>query len=53
MSLWQILVLVIILLLLFGGFRDFGPGPFYGTGRVGGVGLGTILIILLLVFLLR
>ncbi len=43
------LVLLIVLILLFGGVGAFGRGHY----RNGGIGLGTILIILLIVMLLR
>ena len=43
------LILLIILILLFGGIGAFGRGHF----RNGGIGLGTILIIILIVMLLR
>lgn len=40
------------IILLLGGFSGIGGGPFYGTGYYGGGGLGTILIIVLILVLL-
>jgi hypothetical protein len=48
MSIIGIVLLVIVVLALFGGLRDWGTGPFYGTGYYGGGGLGLILIIVLI-----
>jgi Protein of unknown function (DUF3309) len=45
-------LIVILIIALLGGFRDWGNGPFYGTGRAGGISLGTVLVILLLIVLL-
>ena len=45
-------ILIVVLFLLFGGFRDWGNGPFYGTGNFGGIGLGTVLIVILILILL-
>jgi hypothetical protein len=42
------ILLIILVLALLGGFRDWGRGPFYGTGYYGGGGLGIILIVVLL-----
>lgn len=44
--------LIILIVLLLGGFRDWGPGPFYGAGYGGGIGLGTILIVVLILILI-
>ena len=46
-----ILVIILIIALL-GGFRDWGRGPFYGTGYYGGGGLGLVIIILLILVLM-
>ncbi len=51
MSLGLILLIVLILVLV-GGFSGLGGGPFYGTGNYGGIGLGTILVIVLVLVLL-
>ena len=51
MSLGTILLIILIILML-GGFSGLGGGPFYGTGQVGGVGLGTVLLIVLILVLL-
>jgi hypothetical protein len=42
------LLLIILVIALLGGFRDWGRGPFYGTGYYGGGGLGLLLVIVLL-----
>jgi hypothetical protein len=42
------ILLIILVLALLGGFRDWGRGPFYGTGYYGGGGLGILLIVVLL-----
>ena len=47
-----LLLLIVLIIVLLGGFRDWGPGPFYGAGNFGGVGLGTILVIVLILILL-
>ena len=52
MSLGTILLIVLIIILL-GGFSGLGGGPFYGTGYYGGGGLGLVLIIVLILVLLR
>jgi hypothetical protein len=46
------LILIILVIVLLGGFSGIGGGPFYGTGYYGGGGLGTILIIVLILVLL-
>lgn len=46
------ILLVILAIVLLGGLRDWGPGPFYGTGRYGGIGLGTVFIILLILVIM-
>ena len=42
------LLLIILVIALLGGFRDWGRGLFYGTGYYGGGGLGLLLVIVLL-----
>jgi hypothetical protein len=45
-------LLIILVIILLGGFSGFGGGPFYGTGYYGGGGLGLILVIVLILVLL-
>jgi len=45
------LLIVILIIALLGGFRDWGCGPFYGTGYYGGDGLGLLLVVVLLLVL--
>jgi hypothetical protein len=47
-----IILLVILIIALLGGFSGLGGGPFYGTGYYGGGGLGLILVIVLILVLL-
>jgi hypothetical protein len=42
------LLIVILYHRLLGGFRDWGRGPFCGTGYYGGGGLGLLLVVVLL-----
>lgn len=42
------LLLIIVVIALVGGFRDWGRGPFYGAGHYGGGGLGLLLLVLVL-----
>lgn len=51
MGLGTILVIILIIILL-GGFSGVGGGPFYGTGYVGGGGLGLVLVVVLILLLL-
>ena len=51
MSLGMILLIVLVIALL-GGFSGIGGGPFYGMGYYGGGGLGLILIIVLILVVL-
>ena len=44
------ILLIILIVALLGGFRDWGRGPFYGTGFYGGGGIGVLLLVV--VFLL-
>jgi hypothetical protein len=51
MSLGMILLIVLIIALL-GGFSGIGGGRFYGTGYYGGGGLGLVLVIVLVLVVL-
>ena len=51
MSLGLILVIILVIALL-GGFSGIGGGPFYGTGYYGGGGLGLVLIVVVILVLL-
>jgi hypothetical protein len=51
MSLGLILLIVLIIALL-GGFSGIGGGRFYGTGYYGGGGLGLVLVIVLVLVVL-
>jgi hypothetical protein len=51
MSIGTILLIILVIVLL-GGFSGFGGGPFYGTGYYGGGGLGLILVVVLVLVLL-
>jgi hypothetical protein len=51
MSIGTILLIVLVVLLL-GGFSGLGGGRFYGTGYYGGGGLGLVLVIVLILVLL-
>jgi hypothetical protein len=46
------ILLVILVILLLGGFSGIGGSPFYGAGYYGGGGLGLILVIVLVLVLL-
>lgn len=50
MSLGTVLIILLIVVLL-GGFSGVGGGPFYGTGYVGGGGLGLALVIVAILLL--
>jgi hypothetical protein len=50
MSIGTILLIVLVILLL-GGFTGIGGGPFYGQGVYLGGGLGLVLLILLILVL--
>lgn len=52
MSLLGIILVVVLILALAGGFPDRGAGPFFGTGIYGGGGLGLVLVIVLILVLL-
>jgi Protein of unknown function (DUF3309) len=39
------LLLILLIIALLGGLRDWGRGPFYGTGYYGGGGLGLLLLL--------
>jgi hypothetical protein len=47
-----IILLIILVIALLGGFSGIGGGRFYGTGYYGGGGLGLILVIVLILVLL-
>jgi hypothetical protein len=51
MSLGMILLIVLIIALL-GGFSGIGGGRFYGTGYYGGGGIGLVLVIVLVLVVL-
>jgi len=46
------IILIILIVILMGGFSGVGGGPFYGTGHYGGIGIGTVLIVVLILVLL-
>jgi hypothetical protein len=46
------IILIILVIVLLGGFSGLGGGPFYGTGYYGGGGLGLVIVILLVLVLL-
>lgn len=46
------ILLIILIVVLFGGFTGVGGGRFYGTGYVGGGGIGLILVIVLILVIL-
>jgi len=46
------IILIILVILLLGGFSGLGGGPFYGTGHYGGGVLGLVLVIVLILVLL-
>jgi hypothetical protein len=47
-----LIVLIVLVILLLGGFSGIGAGPFYGTGYYGGGGLGLIVAVLLILILM-
>src|SRR5690348_10159381 len=47
-----LIILIILVIALLGGFSGIGGGPFYGTGYYGGGGLGLVIIILLILLLM-
>jgi hypothetical protein len=47
-----LILLIILIIILLGGFRGIGGRPFYGTGYYGGGGLGLVIVILLILTLL-
>jgi uncharacterized protein DUF3309 len=51
MSVGMILLIILVIALL-GGFSGIGGGRFYGMGNYGGGGLGLVLIIVLVLVLL-
>lgn len=46
------LILIILLIALLGGFRDWGYGPWYGGGPYLGGGLGLVFLIILILVLI-
>ncbi|MGB8824113.1 MAG: DUF3309 family protein [Pseudolabrys sp.] len=46
------IILIILVIVLLGGFSGLGGGPFYGTGYYGGSGLGLVIVILLILVLM-
>ena len=52
MSILGIILIVVLAVALLGGFSGWGGQPFYGAGNVGGIGLGTILVIVLILVLI-
>ena len=46
------IVLIVLIIILLGGFSGLGGGPFYGTGYYGGSGIGLLLVIVLVLVLL-
>ena len=46
------IILIILVIVLLGGFSGLGGGPFYGTGYYGGGGLGLVIVILLILILM-
>ncbi len=51
MSLGLILLIILVIALL-GGFSGIGGGRFYGTGHWGGGGLGLVIVIVLILVLM-
>lgn len=51
MSVGTVLLIILVLILL-GGFRDWGSGPFYGTSYYGGSGLALIIVVLFVLVIL-
>jgi len=51
MSIGLILIILLIIALV-GGFSGLGGGPFYGTGYYGGGGLGLVLVIVIVLVLM-
>lgn len=47
-----LIVLILLIIVLCGGFAGIGGGPFYGTGYVGGGGLGLVVVVLLILLLI-
>ena len=45
-------LIIILVIILIGGFAGIGGAPFYGVGYYGGGGLGLILVIVLVLILL-
>jgi hypothetical protein len=52
MSTLGIILLILLVIALLGGFSGLGGGPFYGTGYYGGGGLGLVLVVVLILVIL-
>ena len=52
MGIGHILLIVLVIVLL-GGFTDFGKGPFYGTGYYGGGGITLALAVVVVLVMLH
>ena len=46
------ILLVVLVIILLGGFGRIGGGPFYGTGYYGGGALGLVLLVVLVLVLM-
>jgi len=46
------ILLIVLIIALLGGFSGIGGGRFYGTGYYGGGGLGLVLVIVLVLVVL-
>lgn len=46
------IILIVLILVLIGGFSGIGGSPFYGTGYYGGGGLGLVVVVLLVLVLM-
>lgn len=46
------IILIILVIVLLGGFSGLGGRPFYGSGYYGGGGLGLVSVILLILVLM-
>jgi hypothetical protein len=44
----QLILLILLVLVLAGGFHDWGRGPFYGAGWYGGGWLGLLVLMVAL-----
>lgn len=46
------IVLILLVIMLLGGFSPIAGGNFYGTGYIGGGGVGIVVVVLLILFLI-